>query len=128
MRTGIQPSKNMNMMIGGNTSSFNPNEARRIMLSFIPKTTSIPPTISLTYQVTISNTLRPWIVFNHKYDDADGILDLELIPNHNNKSNSTCTDFTTWGPDFRSQEAFRTTGLIERKAMATCILYCCDTD
>jgi plastocyanin len=108
--TGIQPSKNMNMMIGGNTSSFNPNEARRTMLSFIPKTVSIPPTISLTYQVTILNTLRPWLIFSHKYDDADGILDLELIPTHNNKSKTNFTDFTTWGPDFRSQEAFRTTG------------------
>jgi plastocyanin len=107
--TSIEQGKNINMLVGGyKSSSFNPNESRRIVLSFIPKTMSILPTIALTYQVTISNTLRPWIVFSHTYDDADGILDLELIPTHRSKNNST--DFTTWGPDFRSQEAFRTTG------------------
>ncbi len=107
--TSIEQGKNMNMIMGGSkSSSFNPSESRRIVLSFIPKTTSIPPTTAMTYQVTISNTLRPWIIFSHKYDDADGIFDLELIPTHKSKDNST--DFTTWGPDFRSQEAFRTTG------------------
>ena len=80
---------------------------------FVPKAMSIPPTIALTYQVTISNILRPWLIFSHRYDDADGILDLELIPTHRSKSNST--DFTTWGPDFRSQEAFRTTGTYHLK-------------
>jgi plastocyanin len=109
----IEQGKNINMIIGGNTSSFNPNESKRIVLSFVPKTMSIPPTIALTYQVTISNTLRPWIVFSHKYDDADGILDLELIPTHISKSNSS--DYMTWGPDFRSQEAFRTTGTYHLK-------------
>ena len=67
-------------------------------------------------------------IYNHRYDDADGILDLELIPTHksnyatatnaalnttnsnNAGSNTTANDFITWGPDFRSQEAFRTTG------------------
>jgi hypothetical protein len=57
--------------------------------------------------------LRPWLFFSHRYDDADGILDLELIPTHKSKNNST--DFTTWGPDFRSQEAFRTTGTFHIK-------------
>ena len=112
--TSIETGENMNMIIGGNkSSSFNPNESRRIVLSFIPTTISIPPTTALTYQVTISNRLRPWIVFSHKYDDADGIFDLELIPTHRSKDNST--DFTTWGPDFRSQESFRTTGTYHLK-------------
>jgi plastocyanin len=112
--TSVEQGKNMNMIIGGNkSSSFNPHESQRIVLSFIPMTMSIPPTIALTYQVTISNTLRPWIVFSHKYDDADGILDLELIPTHRSKDNST--DFITWGPDFRGQEAFRTTGTYHLK-------------
>jgi hypothetical protein len=39
---GIQPRTNMNMMIGTNTSSFNPDEARRIVLSFMPKTCLFP--------------------------------------------------------------------------------------
>jgi hypothetical protein len=110
--TGIEPGKNMNMMVGGKIS-FNPDESRRVVLSFVPKTIAIPPTIALTYQVTISNPLRPWLIFNHRYDDADGILDLELIPTHKSKNNST--DFITWGPDFRSQEAFRTTGTFDIK-------------
>ena len=33
---------------------------------------------------------------------------MEFIPTH--RSKDSFTDFTTWGPDFRSQEAFRTTG------------------
>ena len=100
----------MCMMIGGNisSSSFIPNESRRVVLSFIPKAIPILPTIALTYRVTISNTLRPWLVFSHRYDDSDGILDLELIPTHRSKNYSAY--FTTWGPDFRSQEAFHTTG------------------
>jgi plastocyanin len=112
--TGIESGKNMNMMVGGNlSSSFNPNEARKMVLSFVPKTIPIPPTVALTYEVTISNTLRPWLVFSHIYDDSDGMLDLELIPTHRSKNNSA--DFTTWGPDFRSQEAFHTTGTYHLK-------------
>ena len=75
---------------------------------------SIQPTIALTYQVTISNTIRPWLVFSHMYDDdADGILDFELIPTH--RSISNFTDYTTWGPDFRNQGALHTTGVYHLK-------------
>jgi hypothetical protein len=35
------------------------------------------------------------------------------VPTHKSKNNST--DFITWGPDFRSQEAFRTTGAFHIK-------------
>ena len=38
---------------------------------------------------------------------------IELIPTHRTKDN--LTGFTTWGPDFRSQEAFRTTGMYHIK-------------
>jgi hypothetical protein len=67
--------------------------------------------------VSISNsTGKP--IFNHVYDDDDGILDIELIPTHSkNISNTvknvskTAPEFTTWGPDFISQDLpFRTTG------------------
>src|ERR1043166_4375178 len=75
----------MNMMIGGKIP-FNPNESRRVVLSFIPKNITIPPRTALTYQGTISNRLQPWLIFSHRYDDADGILDQEAIPTH--KSNS----------------------------------------
>jgi hypothetical protein len=55
--------------------------------------------------VTILNLAgRP--VFSHKYDDTDGILDLEVIPTHRYNS----SQFITWGPDFRSQEAVQSTG------------------
>ena len=110
--TDIEPGKNINMMIGGKIP-FNPNESSRVVLSFIPKTIAVPPTIALTYQVTISNPVLQWLIFSHRYDDADGILDLELIPTHKSKNNST--DFDTWGPDFRSQEAFRTDGTFHIK-------------
>lgn len=110
--TDIAITKNMNMLIGGLGSvPFNPNHAQRVVLSFVPKTISIPPTIALTYQVAISNPIRPWLTFSHKYDTADGILDLELVPTHTvPASTNATTAFVTWGPDFRSQEGIRTTG------------------
>jgi hypothetical protein len=61
----------MNMTIGGKIP-FNPNEARRVLLSFVPKTISIPPTTAISYQVTISNLLEPWLIYSHGYDDVDG--------------------------------------------------------
>jgi len=48
----------MNMMKGGKIP-FNPNEVRRVPLSFVPKTISIPPTTAINYQVAISNLLEP---------------------------------------------------------------------
>jgi hypothetical protein len=113
--TGIELGKNMNMMIGGKIP-FNPNESRRVVLSFIPKNLTIPPRTALTYQVTISDPLEPWLIFSHRYDDSDGILDLELIPTHKSLSPTTnSTDFITWGPDFRSQESIRSTGTFHIK-------------
>jgi hypothetical protein len=75
------------------------------VLSFIPKKIAIPPANAITYEVTILNLAgRP--VFSHRYDDTDGILDLEVIPTHQYNS----SQFITWGPDFRSQEAVQSTG------------------
>lgn len=38
-------------------------------------------------------------------------MDLELVPTHTISSPTKATTvFVTWGPDFRSQEAMRTTG------------------
>jgi hypothetical protein len=75
------------------------------VLSFIPKNMIIPPANAITYEVTILNLAgRP--VFSHKYDDTDGILDLEVIPTHRYNS----SQFITWSPDFRSQEAVQSTG------------------
>jgi plastocyanin len=105
----METGKNMNMQIGGNLP-FNPNEQRRMVLSFVPTTISLTPKFVMTYQVTLLNSNGKGI-FTHSYDDASGILDLELIP-HKSKN---ATDFITWGPDFRSQESLRTTGTFHIK-------------
>ena len=105
----MEKGKNMNMQIGGKLP-FNPNEQRRMVLSFVPTTISLTPTYVMTYQVTLLN-LNGKTIFSHRYDDASGILDLELVP-HKSKN---ATDFTTWGPDFRSQESLRTTGTFHIK-------------
>lgn len=103
--------KNMNMFIGGiGDIPFNPSHAQRVVLSFVPKTITIPPKIALTYQVTITNPIRPWFIFTHKYDTADGILDLELVPTHITSHANATTGFVTWGPDFISQGVIRQTG------------------
>jgi hypothetical protein len=99
----------MNMQIGGQLP-FNPNELRRMVLSFVPTTISLTPKFVMTYQVSLLNSAGKTI-FTHRYDDSDGILDLELIP-HRSKN---ATDFITWGPDFRSQESLRTTGTFHVK-------------
>lgn len=110
--SGMVATKNMNLFIGGiGDIPFNPSHAQRVVLSFVPKTITIPPRIALTYQVTLSNPIKPWLIFTHSYDTADGILDLELVPTHTiSSSTNMTTGFVTWGPDFRSQESMRTTG------------------
>jgi hypothetical protein len=106
----------MNMMIGGNALPFNSSEPQRVVLSFVPKTVQFPPTIALTYNVTISNASSGKALFSHKYDDSDGILDgildLELVPTHAGKNTS---QFMTWGPDFIGQEAIQNTGTFHIK-------------
>ncbi|PWU82656.1 MAG: hypothetical protein DLM72_00655 [Candidatus Nitrosopolaris wilkensis] len=105
----MESGKNMNMQIGGKLP-FNPNELRRMVLSFVPTTISLTPKFVMTYEVTLLNSTGKTI-FSHRYDDADGILDMELVP-HKSKN---VTDFITWGPDFRSQESLRTTGTFHIK-------------
>jgi len=105
----MEKGKNMNMQIGGKVP-FNPNELRRMVLSFVPTSMSLTPKSVMTYQITLLNSTGKTI-FTHRYDDASGILDLELIP-HKSKN---ATDFITWGPDFRSQESMRTTGTFHIK-------------
>ncbi|HEY7082532.1 MAG TPA: hypothetical protein VH500_22815 [Nitrososphaeraceae archaeon] len=102
--SAFETGKNMNMMIGGQIP-LNVSQLQRTVLSFIPKNITIPPANAITYEVTILNLAgRP--VFSHRYDDTDGILDLEVIPTHRYNS----SQFITWGPDFRSQEAVQSTG------------------
>lgn len=92
------------MMIGGKIP-LNVSQSQKTVLSFIPKNIAISPANAITYEVTIINLAgRP--VFSHKYDDTGWILDLEVIPTHRYNS----SQFITWGPDFRSQEAVQSTG------------------
>ncbi len=92
----LQTGKNMNMIIGGqNTIPFNP----AIQLSH-------KAWYYLLYQLQYKKAL-----YSKNYDDADGILDLELVPVHkavisSSTSNTTSasknisSQFTSWGPDF----------------------------
>jgi hypothetical protein len=110
--SAIEEGKNMNMMIGGNALPFNSSEPQRMVLSFVPKTVQIPPTIALTYNVTLSNASSGKTLFSHKYDDSDGILDLELVPTHAGKNIS---QYMMWDPDFIGQEAIQNTGTFHIK-------------
>jgi plastocyanin len=112
--TGMETGKNFNMLIGGGGLPFDPSHAKRFVLTFVPKTVKIPPTVALTYNVTLLNsTGKP--IYSHNYDTADGILDLELVPTHKSLSKNATSDFTTWGPDFIGQESMRSTGTFHIK-------------
>ena len=106
----IEYGKNMNMLVGGiHALPFTANLSR-LVLSFVPINITIPPTIALTFNVTISNSTTK--LFSHQYDDIDGILDLELVPatQLSNATKNISHQFTTWGPDFISEEAKGSTG------------------
>jgi hypothetical protein len=114
MKTG----KNMNMIMGGqNTIAFNPAQPQIVVLSFIPTTVSFSPTIAITYKVTLLDSMKK-ALYSNTYVDADGILDLELVPVHKvvpssntTGSKNTTSQFTNWGPDFIGQEQVRTNGV-----------------
>lgn len=110
---GMEKGKHMNMLIGGN-ATFNPNELSRITLRFVPTDVTLPPAQDLGYNVTLLDS-KGSPLFSHSYLDSDGILDLELVPIKTNTTKTTFNNFTTWGPDFSSQEAFRTTGTFHIK-------------
>ena len=114
----VEIGKNMDMRIGGDFP-FNASELERIVLSFVPKAISLPPSLELTYNVTIFNSTGP--VYNREFGDIDGILDLEIIPVNKlnpsiqvgpgaNDTNITASSAmsgstiltTTYGPDLNS--------------------------
>lgn len=112
--TGMETGKNFNMLVGGGGLPFNPSDAKRFVVTFVPKTVKIPPSVAMTYNVTLLNsTGKP--IYSHRYDSADGILDLELVPTHKSLSKNATSDFVTWGPDFIGQEAVRSTGTFHIK-------------
>jgi plastocyanin len=101
---------NINMMIGGiNSIPFDPAKSRSVVLSFLPSSESIPPSTAITYNVALLNSEKK-MIYSKNFDDADGILDIDLVPTHKNT-----TEFTDWGPDFIGQEQFRSTGVYHIK-------------
>jgi plastocyanin len=100
----------MVMLVGVNALPFEAGKVGRTTFSFVPKSnvTAIPPTLSITFNVTIANSTDT--LYSNQFDDSDGILDLELIPSSRTLSNQTAPHFVTWGPDLTDQEGVASDG------------------
>jgi plastocyanin len=130
----FEPGQNMNMLVGGDALPFEAGKVGRTTFSFVPhdNVTTIPPTLSITYNVTIADSNGTQL-YSNQFDDSDGILDLELIPTSSSRSspllsnqtgtggaaaNQTSTSnqtaqpphFITWGPDLTDQEGVASDG------------------
>jgi plastocyanin len=118
----------MNMLVGGDALPFEAGKVGRTTLSFVPNdnATTIPPTLSITYNVSIADSTGNHL-YSNQFDDSDGILDLELIPTSSSRSsllsNQTGGEtaanqtsgtaqphFVTWGPDLTDQEGVASDG------------------
>jgi plastocyanin len=106
----FESGKNMNMLVGGNALPFEAGKIGRTTFSFVPKdnVTAIPPTLSITYNVSIANS-NGTTLYSKQFDDSDGILDLELIP-LKRPSNQTAS-FVSWGPDLTDQQGVASDGV-----------------
>ncbi len=106
----FESGQNMDMLVGGDALPFEAGKIGRTTFSFVPKdnVTTIPPSLSITYNVTISNSTGT--LYSNQFDDSDGILDLELIPSNRSLSNQTASHFVTWGPDLTDQEGVASDG------------------
>jgi plastocyanin len=104
--------QNMDMLVGGNALPFEAGKIGRTTFSFVPKSnvTAIPPSVSITYNVTILNSTDT--LYSNQFEDSDGILDLELIPSSrsSSSSNQTAPHFVSWGPDLTDQEGVASDG------------------
>jgi plastocyanin len=103
--------KNIDMLVGGNALPFQAGKIGRTTFSLVPQdnVTAIPPTLSITYNVTITNSTDT--LYSNQFEDSDGILDLELIPSSRSSSpNQTASQFVTWGPDLTDQEGVASDG------------------
>src|SRR5919112_5695182 len=121
----FESGQNMNMLVGGDALPFEAGKVGRTTFSFVPNdnVTTIPPTLSITYSVTIANS-NGAMLYSNQFDDSDGILDLELIPSSSrsslSSSNQTTTssssnqtaapNFVSWGPDLTDQEGVASDG------------------
>jgi hypothetical protein len=64
----------MNMLVGGDALPFEAGKVGRTTFSFVPheNVTTIPPTLSITYSVTIASSNGTQL-YSNQFDDSDGI-------------------------------------------------------
>jgi plastocyanin len=114
----FETGQNMNMLVGGDALPFEAGKIGRTTFSFVPNdnVTTIPPSLSITYNVTIADSTGT-MLYSNQFEDSDGILDLELIPSNRSLSNQTAASnqtaqpqFVTWGPDLTDQEGVASDG------------------
>src|SRR5215218_9288424 len=103
----FETGQNMDMLVGGDSLPFEAGKVGRTTFSFVPhdNVTTIPPSLSITYSVTIADS-NGTMLYSNQFDDSDGILDLELIPSSRSllSSNQTTTSSSnqTAAPNFVS--------------------------
>ena len=131
----FEPGQNMNMLVGGDALPFEAGKVGRTTFSFVPNenVTTIPPTLSITFNVSIADSTGTQL-YSNQFDDSDGVLDLELIPTSSDRSslsnqtgeggggganqtggtsNQTAAQpphFITWEPDLTNQEGTASDG------------------
>lgn len=117
----FESGQNMDMLVGGDVLPFEAGKVGRTTFSFVPheNVTTIPPSLSITYSVTIASS-NGTMLYSNQFDDSDGILDLELIPSSSRSLSSTnqrtlsnqttAPNFVSWGPDLTDQEGVASDG------------------
>ncbi|MFL6496062.1 MAG: hypothetical protein ACJ703_06535 [Nitrososphaera sp.] len=126
----FESGQNMDMLVGGDALPFEAGKVGRTTFSFVPHSdvVSIPPTLSITYNVSITDA-NGTNLYSNQFDDSDGILDLELIPTggpssyqsaassnqtsaaaSSNQTSAAAPQFVTWGPDLTDQEGVASDG------------------
>lgn len=114
----VQTGNHFDMHVGGvNSLPFDPQTNSSFVLRFVPKDVSIPPSLGITYNVTIAASDKSNVLTSQQYSDRDGMLDLELISTQANTTAASGSNsaFTTSGPDFSGQTGYQTTGTFHIK-------------
>ena len=126
----FEPGQYMNMLVGGDALPFEAGKVGRTTFSFVPNdnVTTIPPTLSITFNVSIADSTGTQL-YSNQFEDSDGILDLEVIPTSSDRSSlsnqtgeaainqtegteaaAQSPHFVTWGPDLTDQEGVASDG------------------
>ena len=135
----FEAGQNMDMLVGGDALPFEGGKVGRTVLSFVThdNVTTIPPSLSITYNLDISDSTGTQL-YSNRFEDSDGILDLELIPTSSDRSSISSSNqtgatgatnqttggpeeggvaasalsphFVTWGPDLTNQEGTASDG------------------